>query len=356
MTKQKTQKWILSFFALVLAILMLISGIVYVIDPFFQFRVKDNAYKLSGWFVSSGLIKNYEYDTLIIGSSMTQNFNMDVFRKELGVNPLHIGLGDIRPIEMKKLISAAYNADKADTYYICVDINFFSDEHIEESRYPQYLLDNDPLSRLRYFFSYEVWFRYIPVDLGLLLADALGVELPQKFAESRNIDKLEDWSSDFSFSEDAVLGSYSPVPPVQTLPDNRALYEMMAGHADQFLENFDFDEGQHIFYFPPYSALAWCDLQSAGRLEAYLQAKEYFVKNALELGAQVYDFQAADFTLDLNNYSDIKHHSPQINDWIVAQFADGTYRLDSENCADFQDKLRENTDSFRAERADLFSK
>lgn len=68
---------------------------------------------LSGWFVGGGLIENYDYDTLIVGSSMTQNFDMDVFRNELGVKPLHVGLGGIRISEINELMYVAYNAEKA---------------------------------------------------------------------------------------------------------------------------------------------------------------------------------------------------------------------------------------------------
>ena len=105
MEKHYAQKWIVSFFAVVLAVMTFLSGIAYIIDPFFQFRVKDDSYMLSGWFVGSGLIENYDYDTLIIGSSMIQNFDMDVFRKELGVKPLHIGIGGIRLSEIITLLN-----------------------------------------------------------------------------------------------------------------------------------------------------------------------------------------------------------------------------------------------------------
>ena len=96
------KKWVLIFLSLTLAILIGLAAIAYIIDPFFQFRVRDNTYKLSSWFVSSGLIENYDYDTLIIGSSMTQNFTMDVVREELGVHPLKIGIGGIRPVKWKR--------------------------------------------------------------------------------------------------------------------------------------------------------------------------------------------------------------------------------------------------------------
>ena len=109
MNKPSPLKWIRNFLCILLAILLFLSGIAYIVDPFMQFRVRDNAYFLEEWYVSGGLIKNYDYDTLILGSSVTQNFDMDVFRQELGVKPLHIGLGAMSPEEMAEFLNLAYD-------------------------------------------------------------------------------------------------------------------------------------------------------------------------------------------------------------------------------------------------------
>ena len=204
MDKPNAGKWIVSFFSIVLVALSLLSAIAYIVDPFFQFRVRDNSYKLSEWFVSSGLIENYDYDTLIIGSSMIQNFDMNVFRNELGAKPLHIGLSGIRLPEIAQLMNLAYDVNKSENYYICVDLSVFTRDDTE-SRYPEYLLKKDILSRFRYLLSYEVWFRYIPVDVGFVLLDLMKVNLPEKFAYNKSVDRLGDWRLDHKFGKDIVL-------------------------------------------------------------------------------------------------------------------------------------------------------
>ena len=151
-----SRKWILGFFAIVLAAVLVLSVAAYAIDPFLQFRVKDNAYLLRGWFVDSGLIENYDYDTLIIGSSMVQNFDMELWREKLGGKPLHIGMGAITANEIGRLMDLAYEAGRADTYYICVDQYLLSSE-ADINHFPEHLLRKDLLSRLRYLLSYEVF-------------------------------------------------------------------------------------------------------------------------------------------------------------------------------------------------------
>ena len=239
------KKWILSFFAVQAAGLLFFAAAAYLIDPFFQFRVRDNTYTLQERFVSGGLVKNYRYDTLLIGSSMTRNFDMNLIRKELRAEPLHIGLGGVRPTEINELVSLAYDSGRSGRYYICVDLGFFGNPS-EESRLPRYLLKRDILSHLRYLLSYEVWFRYIPVDLGLLLCDRLGVKLPERISYSRSIDRLGDWEYRYNYrGKEEVIGRYRKkigrVPALETA----GLYERMTAHIYEYFSHFNFENGEH---------------------------------------------------------------------------------------------------------------
>lgn len=353
MAKLTPKKWIISFFAIVLAVVLLLSALVFVIDPFFQFRTKDNAYELSSWFVGGGLLRNYDYDTLIVGSSMIFNFDMDVFREELGAKPLHIGLGGIRLSEVKDLMEAAYAADRAERYYICVDLPTFAKD-AEPSRYAQYLLRDDPLSRMRYFLSYEVWFRYIPVDLALMLADKAGVSLPEKIQVGTSIDRLEDSRLDLTYNRKTVIKNYKSNRAAVSDVDLDHLYERMCSNVDDYLDGFDYTQGEHIFFFPPYSSLFWCNAQDRGYFEDYLSAKQYFMERAAELGVTVFDFQTAELTMDLENYTDTTHFSPEINDWMTRCFASGAYLATKESAAAAREQVVANTAQFRQENADVF--
>lgn len=349
-------KWSVEFFGVIFSLLIFFSLIVYDIDPFFQFRVKDNSYMLSEWFVSGGLIENYDYDTLVIGSSMTQNFDMDKFRDELDVKPLHIGLGGINRVEIRDFMRRAYEVGKADKYYICTDLTVFNDDNCE-SRYPEYLLNKDALSIVQYFLSYEVWFRYMPVDVALLVAKKAGVSLPKKFQYKMSIDRLGDWRLEYEFGEDIVIDNYRNGKYAVSEVDTTDLYERMKEHIDWYLDIFDFDKGEHIFFFPPYSSLYWCDAQEKEYFNAYLMAKKYFITKAWEKGINaIYDFQSADFTMDLNYYKDTAHYSPEINDWMVECIAKEDYFVTDKNIGELQQSLINNTETFREAYLELFVK
>lgn len=355
MKKPFASKWIIAFLCFVFAILTLLSTIAFIVDPFMQFRVKDNAYMLNERYVSGGLIKNYDYDTLIVGSSMVQNFDMELFRQELDVKPLHVSLGGMNPTEMADLLNLAYDTQKADTYYIGVDLTVFR-ETSDENRFPEHLMKNDFLSTLRYLLSYEVWFGYLPADIAFVTLDKIGFDLPQKFVYQKSIDKLGDWRLDFPvWGEQTVIDNYQNDQYSVSQADSENLYRETIAGVNTFFERCDFTKGEHVFFLPPYSSLFWNEIYNRGQFDIYLQIREYFIEKAMQHGVKVYDFQGADFTTDLDNYKDTTHYMPHINDWMVQCFVTGDYTVTTDNASDLQEKLVENTLKFREKYAKLFS-
>ena len=337
--KMRAGKWFLTVGVMSLMMIVLFVAITCIVDPFFQYRVKDHSYMLNGMYVCGGLIKNYEYDTLIVGSSMTQNFDMDLFRSELGAKPLHIGLGGMSWRETEELLDAADRAGKASDYYVCIDLAGFVDD--AKSTLPDYLLEDTLLAKLRYSLSYESWFRFMPADLGISLLKASGHELPEKYAYSVSIDRLEDWSLDYSFGEDIVLENYQSGAYRVSAVETQDLLERMIRHIDLFAGELDMEGVSYHFFFPPYSSLYWCDAQLQGYYGIYQEAKRYFVEKMTNLGCTVYDFQTAELTMDLNHYKDTTHYGEWINSQILQWISRGEHRLTKENYQDYLAETRE---------------
>ena len=349
-----SSKWIVSFFAIVLVLGVLLSLAAYAVDPFFQFRF-NSAYLMNSD-IACGLIKYYDYDTLIVGSSITQNFRMNTFREELQDNPLHIGMGGISLRMLEDCMKTAYRAQHAETYFIAVDPYLFYDDTNHYST--EFYYQDGIVPKLRYLLSHKVWFHYLPMDLGLGILDRLGKESPSSLltCSSENIDSFGDWSDKFEFGEEVVLDNYrnGRYSIAEIITDD--LYSSMVKRIDQFLGTMDFEKGKHVFFFPPYSSLYWSDMQLDGHYEDLIRAKRYFIEKALEEDkVEVFDFQPADLTGELNNYKDTTHYTPEINDWMVRCFASGEYRVTGENMEGYLEQLKENTDRFREAHMDLFT-
>ena len=111
-------------FTLIIIIIMML--IMYIVDPFLYYRETNNLYWLDSMFVSSGLIKNHEYDTPIIGSSMFQNFKMEWFREKLNYKPVNLTLGGLDIEETEMLMENVVREGKATRMIICFDLISFN--------------------------------------------------------------------------------------------------------------------------------------------------------------------------------------------------------------------------------------
>ena len=348
------KKWIISFLCLSLICVMVLSFITYIIDPFFQYRVKDHTYFLNSAYVNSGLIKNYDYDTIIVGSCMIGNTDVDQFRDKLGLNPIKVENGAMVPAEINTYLKFASKIGKAKQYYVNIDLASFQDDNTSVTN--DYLMKDDILSKGRYFLGYETWFRFMPVDCALLLYKTIYQELPPgKMTQRTSVDENGTWTTEDVFSEDEVINNRKNNKYKVSSVDLDDLDNRMINNIDSFVSDINFDAGSYTFIFPPYSSLYWCDAQDQGYCDSFIKAKRYFIKKLLKKGCTVYDFQSADLTVDLNNYRDATHFSPEVNAWMVDCFANGDYIINDENMSLLQDNLLQNIIKTRTKYPDLFS-
>ncbi len=320
------KKWLLRLLALTMALVMLMCLCAWCIDPYMLYRVRDNQYLLNSRLVTPGLIKNYDYDTVLIGSSMIQNTDMQRFRDTLGGRPLKITTGAISLTEIQKLTDKIGELGKAEHYYICLDQYLFAPEKWDDmDRFPDYLMDDNPWNDYRYLLGYETWMRFIPIDIALSGAKALGLSLPEKLTRAMSIDGIEDWRDDWTFGEEATLSLYTP-PARNAAFDGATVLARMKQRFEEYLTHLDFSQGDYTFFFPPYSALYWNYAFGAGNGETYLEFKAYAERMLLGYeNVRIFDFQNAPFITDLNNYKDYTHYAPEINDRMLGCFASGEY-------------------------------
>ncbi|HPY44228.1 MAG TPA: hypothetical protein PLO90_07690 [Clostridia bacterium] len=333
-TKQ-AKKWLARLAVITISILMVMALAAYYLDPFFAYRARDKTFLLNPRFVVPGLIKNHDYDTAVIGSSMIQNFSMPAFREHLKVNPLKATSGGISISETLELYQLFLDEGKAKRFYINIDIGTFASESFMDSNvesiFPGYLMDRYVLNDYQYLLGYEAWMRFIPVSLAIGLAEKASVNLPEKFLTRRSIDRIAEWKDDFSFSRDIVLKEYAEKKYAVSQVSLVNLSERMTENIDLFISRLDLNAGEHIFFFPPYSALYWFDAMRLGYFEYFQNAKDVFIKKLIgHENVRIFDFQNARFIVDLNHYKDTTHYSPDINEWMIECFASGQHEVKAE--------------------------
>jgi len=280
-----------------------------------QFRVKDGRYLLNPRLVNMGLIKNYDYDMLLIGSSMVQVLDMNMIQEKTSSKPLKIASGDMNLKEIELMFSLS-KKERVKTYIINLDYNkFFADE--EPNRYEDYSYKDGPLNKIKYFVNYETN-RFTPVDILLneyisRQKDEISASLQYKTV----IAKIGDFSpnlhlSDFFVKEDLCN---------RIIPDTTNIYNRMISRFDKFLTNINpsnYPDKEFIFFLPPYSAVYWHAVKEDGYYEKMIDFTKYILEKTKYLeNVRIVCMHDADFIVEVRSYADMLHFSSQRNEAII---------------------------------------
>ena len=89
MSEKKIKKHLILILAVIVIFLVLVAGLVWYVDPFFHYHapLKGFPYVVDNQLTQNpGMARHMEYDSVILGSSMTVNFETDWFRELYGLN------------------------------------------------------------------------------------------------------------------------------------------------------------------------------------------------------------------------------------------------------------------------------
>lgn len=337
------KKWVIALFALLLAVLALLGGLTAVIDPYFHYHapLKGLSYDLFYQrYQNNGIVKNFDYDAIITGSSMTENFKTSLCDELFGVNTIKVPYSGSSLKELDMNLRSAFESGN-DIKMVIMGLDYgefirdkdymaYSDED-----YPKFLYDKNPFNDVKYLFNKSI----LKTSLDVLQRTLEGVE-PTSF------DQYCAWADDISYSREAVFYYYErhwlEEEKFHMDEEKRALLE---GNISQnILETVKaHPETDFYFYFPPYSVLFWDKQNQMGVLELQLEAERAVVEmlipyDNVHLFSFMDDFQLSE---DFSRFKDYIHHDPQINDMILESMASGEHQLTVENYQAYCDRMYE---------------
>ncbi len=328
-----SRKWLRSLFLFCVLIFVVLGATVYLYDPFCYYRLPRDRFIVNNYrFLNAGIIKNVDYDAVVIGSSMAQNFRMELFREHMGMNPAKLTLGALSVKGFELLYEKVKHVGKARSVVFCIDLPSLNQEEEDQKIYPTYLYDENPWNDYKYLYGYETWMRLLPLSVLFGLVNEAGVPL-RRFYGTKNIDEIGAWDGDFPYSKEIVMRDY--LSGAGSLSEQRTdgVYERMIANADKLFKIMEYDENdgkQYYFFFPPYSVLYWYDARQKGYVDVYQEVKrEIVARFDSKKNVKIFDFQAMDEIADLDNYRDITHYSGRINDLMVEYMATGRMLVDS---------------------------
>ncbi|MGH1372417.1 MAG: hypothetical protein ACRBBW_10300 [Cellvibrionaceae bacterium] len=330
---QRFRSFCLSVIATVLFSGIAIIALNYYVDPWRFFHDSNvSSWQGKGRLQNPGILKQKTVSTIVLGTSMTQNFSPNEI-ESLFDGPaavLSISAGTGREQSLLALMAIREQRGLKNVIWGVHPGSFsLPSAKIKNSSFPAYMYDDGKLNDLSYLFNLSNSKKSLR-DLREEVRD----ELPE------NWKNLQRWSSRYSYgcphalelqinrrglpsSGDDWLGEYNHV--YENVREN--LYDVV-------VEN---PEVQFVFFFPPFSSLYWSIISESQprRFKAYVRVMREVAKQlAEEPNVRIFDFTAArSITKDLENYRDLTHFSGDVSSRLLEFMRIGQYQVSYQELA-----------------------
>lgn len=327
--------WGICFLLVSLIFLVLVSGITVYIDPFFHYHgpVEGLAYPLRSdqqRYLNDGISRHFDYDTLITGTSMTENFKTSDCDRAFDAKSIKVSFSGGSFKEINEHLSRALEANPNLKRVIRgLDCNYFAldkDIMFYEGIYPTYLTDDNLWNDVQYVFNKEILFGNT-MDV---------IELTKAGGSTTSFDDYARWDQWYSFGEAAILANHQRAGTAYTeaiFDDLQKLnvYKTVTQNITDLIKQYP--DTTFYLFFTPYSAYYWDTLNQSKTLSATVDSFEYVSELLLECeNVRLFSFfDQYKVICNPNYYKDINHYGGTVNTMMLDWMSFGRHELTREN-------------------------
>lgn len=325
--------------------LFIIGVVVAVFDPFYHYHkpwfgmkavLNDKEYQCVG------TLRNFDYDALIVGSSVMENNDNSWFSDAYSVNAIKAIRSYGATADLCYLLDVAY--EEHDLKYVFYNIDpssVYGDTHTtyESTGCPMYLYDKNPFNDVSYLFNRDVLFEKIPYEVANSIFGDYDENLSYNWAK---------WKT---FGSDMALGLYLRSNEVKEMLPETEYANKVKGNIELLESRVrNHPETQFIFFYPPYSMLWWDMTYRGGETDAILYCEKEISKTLLKYdNVRIFCFQSEkEVTTNLENYMDTIHFSPDINRLMLDHILAGEYEITKDNLDEVFEGVKEFSDEVQS--------
>ena len=341
-------KLVLASFAGILAVGALVT---IAVDPCMRYswRLGPSLY-IMDYETIPGMLRHEQYDSLIIGSNTSQNFNLKEFRKQMQISPVKATASGCYWATGKIFLDLALDARKDSLKTVIQSLEipaFFNPPDRHKTELPGFLYEPPRFPDCCYWWNFDIWNEYCKNIRRILLKSK------SSWADYQNRDLMYagDYRADLKkFGAERLKREFhnNRFRPLPFPPEKFQNFEnsFRRNILDSVSSN---PEIRFIFYFPPYSSFYLMEMHNTGQLSPALAARERITEQLLSFSnVELFDFQADFKTIsNPNHYKDLIHFIPPINDQMVRDMRTGENQIRSvemlrENNRKIQNQLAKN--------------
>ena len=377
------RKFIITIVCTFLLGLIGIGAVVIYIDPFmhyhkpidsFPYVVDDQLSQVPG------LALHEDYDSVLLGSSVTANFSGSWFKEAFDLDLLKLPYNGAYPKDIanaferverrhsseqtRELTSEQtseqtseltskqaseltseqtseltseqteereVSAPSLKTVYIAIDPTAYS-APTDQTKYelPSHLYDDNLLTDVSYLYNMDVLLNYI-VKPALSKGSATPKE--EYFSNYELFDGC--------FSKEFTLSGYERPDLSDTPVDTGALVpDVILNLQENIIPMIERNpDTNFVFFFPPRSILYWDNFHQTGEIGMILQMERCIIEELLKYpNVEIHYFENdSDIITNLDNYMDMTHYSRDICEQLVIEMASGNHLLTADNYEDILD-------------------
>ncbi|AQW85122.1 hypothetical protein CPIN17262_1457 [Campylobacter pinnipediorum subsp. pinnipediorum] len=329
-------KWLKWFFISCLFSIIFVAFVNYTIDPFQQFRI-TSFYDIKfeeQRYLNAGLAKNYEINSVVIGTSMTENFLINEIEEKLKYkNTIKLSISGGVAKEQITTLNTAIKHNKIDDVLVGLDIFSLSD-NFDKNRFPWFLYEEYSFKLIKDYllnsFISKNSYKYIKnIMYNSITGGGITINL--------DLNCMYCWSlfvDDSSYSKENIYKSWNENKS-GNIHSNRIVFADLKENFDKYWLT-TIKENQNIkfkIFFPPYSILFFKKWESMNVIKDAFKFKEYALNELLKFeNVEIYDFQIdKNITHNLSLYKDISHYHQKINTLMLEYIKEHKYLVTNEN-------------------------
>ena len=342
----KSKLWITGFFVAIIIALLIAASWVVRIDPYFHYHEPNT----SGYFYpinnqraqNDGISRNFKYEGLITGTSMTENFKTSEAEEIFGCSFIKVPYsgGSYKEMNDNLKVAIAHNPGLR-IIVRGLDMGMFIQDkdhmRFDLGEYPTYLYNENPFDDVKYLFNRDILFSRV-----YAMAKENDVDGFQPGITS--FDSYSNWMASYTFGVNTLL----PDGPTKTdrsveqvaLTDEEK--DIVLGTVHQNVTSLAEEHPEVTFYyfFTPYSALFWQSQINAGTFDKQIEAERIMIEEILKVAnIKLYSINnETDIITDLNNYKDAPHYGEWVNSLMLKYMKEGKCLLTAENYDEYLSK------------------
>jgi hypothetical protein len=360
-------KHLVRFLCASAAVILSAAALNFIVDPLQYFRparLFHAMYSPDSRMQNAGLIRSQPYDTVFMGTSLAIHFRQSDIDRILGVKSVKLSMTGSNSHEQSFVLDAALARHPKRVIWQMDDWIFIDAPEIDADIYlPADLYRRNAKGIAGYLFSgsmarESLWIlaRSIPPLENMVARLTTGALFKFPYADVDDVNTLSPKLDPAQiYNTDAMLAAFTRA----TAPQRR-IYLARDYDTDAMLRTFERDaigliqkypDVEFDIYFPPYSILQFVAMRdfSPATLQVVYKANSIMLQRLVQFSnVKVYDFRGAkEITHDLNNYSDMIHHSPAVDRQVLEMIAADGYRVNPAAPEASLERLKSQIEAYR---------